>query len=467
MQIEMTPEEVLASIRPLVITVDALGTVTDVHGGFGGFFGLDLGSQIGASVFDFVAPDDIDELATYFAESTDHTGDELALTLPFRVGLVGSDGLAQPVDIIPTGYQDPSGSQGWLVVIVPIALSTAATRSLDAEMAGASRQQVRELLTEELAVDNESYGSRWFLIDLDDVTAETVTTSRPEDQPMAQALRDAIQAGWGPWAPMDPGEASAMRVADLDPAITALAAPRAWRRVVVAPVHADERCVAAYVQFSRVPDTLALDEVAANVQARIQRLVDVTALLITRWHDRDLLVAAATRDPLTGLANRDAFATALAGAPVPAAVLYIDLDRFKAINDQWGHQVGDQVLVEAARRVRGASGPDALVARLGGDEFVVHLPGATIRVAHEVAERVTAAVAEPMPDDGPPQVTISVGLATVDGDGDGDAVDLADRAMLRAKQEGRARVVIDDRSRHFPPPVAQARLDGPDPIGQR
>ncbi len=439
----MTPADVLASIRPLVITVDALGSIVDVHGGFGGFFGLDLALQIGASVFDFVAPDDIDELATYFAESAEHTGDELALTLPFRVGLVGSDGLAQPVDIIPTGYQDPSGAQGWVVVVVPIALSTAVTRSLDAEMAGASRQRVRELLTEELLVDNESYGSRWFLIDLDDVSAQTVTTSRPEDRPMARALGNVIAEGWGPWAAMDPGQAFAMRVADLDPTLVELAAPRAWRRMVVAPVHADERLVAAYVQFGRVPDTLALNELTANVRARIQRLVDVTALLITRWHDRDLLVAAATRDPLTGLANRDAFAAALEEASGPAAVLYIDLDRFKAINDQWGHQVGDAVLVEVGRRVREVGGPDAVVARLGGDEFVVFLPGATGGQAHDVAERVTVAITQPMPCvGGPTEVTVSVGVAVVEEDG--DAVDQADRAMLRAKREGRARVVVSD-----------------------
>lgn len=438
----MTPEEVLASIRPLVITVDALGTITDVHGRFGGFFGLDLDHRIGTSVFDFIDPADIDELATYFAESTEHTGDELALTLPFRVGVVGGDGLAQPVDVIPTGYQDPSGAQGWLVVVVPVALSTSVTRSLDAEMAGAPRQQVRQLLTEELLVDNDSYGSRWFLVDLDDVSAETVTTSRAEDQPMAQALSGAIADGWEPWAPMDPGQARAMEVADLGRAITDLTAPRAWRRLVVAPVHADQRLVGAYVQFSRVPDTLPLDQVTANVRGRIQRLVDVTALLITRWHDRDLLVAAATRDPLTGLANRDAFAAALGEASGAASVLYIDLDRFKAINDQWGHQAGDAVLVEVGRRVSEVGGPDTVVARLGGDEFVMLLPGVTLRQAHDVAERVAAAVAQPMAHvGGPTDVTVSVGVAVVEEDG--DAVDLADRAMLRAKREGRARVVVD------------------------
>ncbi len=444
----MTPEDVLASIRPLVITVDALGTILDAHGGFGGFFGIDLARQIGASVFDFVAPSNVDELATYFTESAGHTSDELALTLPFRVGLVGSDGLAQPVDIIPTGYQDPSGAQGWVVVIVPIALTTAVTSSLDAEMAGASRQRVRELLTEELLVDNESYGSRWFLIDLDEIAAEAVTTSRQEDLPMARALHAAIAEGWKPWEAMEPGEASAMRVADLCPKIVELAAPRDWCRMVVAPVHADGRLVAAYAQFGRVPDTLALDELTANVRARIQRLVDVTALLITRWHDRDLLVAAATRDPLTGLANRDTFAAALEEASMPAAVLYIDLDRFKTINDQWGHQVGDAVLIEVGRRVSHVGGPDAVVARLGGDEFVVFLPGATSERAHDVAKRVTAAITQPMVDvGGPTGVTVSVGVAVMKGDG--DAVDQADRAMLRAKREGRARVVVSDgRPRH-------------------
>lgn len=108
----------------------------------------------------------------------------------------------------------------------------------------------------------------------------------------------------------------------------------------------------------------------------------------------------ATHDMLTGLANRrllfDVMRTAMARAPRAAALLYLDLDGFKDVNDSLGHLAGDRVLFEVARRLEKASRPEETVARLGGDEFVVFLPAADDDLVKARAAQITREVSRPM-----------------------------------------------------------------------
>jgi diguanylate cyclase (GGDEF)-like protein len=430
-------ERLLDLLRPLVLVVDPLGTVLEYRGAHGGFHGYDPADFVGASVFDFVAPHQVDELATYFLEASGRSAGTLALPMPFRVALLDRQGNEHPVDVIPTG--DTSGDElRWIVVVLPVELQTPVARSLEAEMAGAPREHVKQLLTQELLVENTYYSTRWFLVDLTIPAGPQVTTARPEDQPVAAALSDEISRGWRPWGGVEPGESAPLVVDELPDALRAQALARSWRRAAVTPVHVDGTLVAAYLLLGRVPDDFEAPRVDANVRARIARLVDATALLIARWNDRERLVAAATRDPLTGLANRDAFADALAEADPDSSVLYVDVDHFKAVNDRFGHDAGDRVLIEIARRVSAACRPSDVVARFGGDEFVVLLNGVGAERAREIGERIVALVGEPMPDlPDVERVTVSVGLARMDE----DVVDAADQAMLQAKRAGRSRVI--------------------------
>ncbi len=442
----MDPERILEHLRPLVIVVDGTGTVISIHGGYGGFFGYDLAEWVGSSVFRFVAPEQVDELATYFLESTSRSVDARALPLPFRLSVVGADGRHHPVDVIPAGEPTDSDDPSWVVTIVPLELQSSVARSLEAEMAGAPRRRVKELLTEELLVENNHYSSRWFLVDLSHASGPTVTTARTEDDPMAEALGEEIaHHGWRPWGNVAAGSLQALEADELPEAPRRIAAERRWRRISVTPIHVHGTLVGAYLLFGRVPDDYDVNEINANVAARVQRLVDATALLIDRWHDRDRLVAAATRDPLTGLANRDAFADALAECADEATLLYLDVDRFKAVNDRHGHEVGDRVLVAVASRIVEACRPNDVVARFGGDEFVVLLNGVDAAHGTLIGERIVDAVAAPLADvDGVDRVTVSVGLAPVVRRD--DAVQAADTAMLEAKRSGRARlVVVEDR----------------------
>ncbi len=152
-------------------------------------------------------------------------------------------------------------------------------------------------------------------------------------------------------------------------------------------------------------------------------------------------------DSLTGLANRALFTDRLAQALALAersrhgiALLCLDLDRFKAVNDLFGHPGGDRVLVEAGARVRGVVRDMDTAARLGGDEFAIIQQLASQREAASVAERLLVELSRPYDLDGQ-QVTIgvSIGIALFPGDGS-DATMLmknADLALYRAKRDGR------------------------------
>jgi diguanylate cyclase (GGDEF)-like protein len=159
-------------------------------------------------------------------------------------------------------------------------------------------------------------------------------------------------------------------------------------------------------------------------------------------------------DELTGLKNRRAFfddaEPAVAAArrrKQPIAVALLDLDFFKDVNDTYGHAVGDIVLKEVARRITSTLREEQIVGRLGGEEFVALLPDTTPAQALIAIERVRKAIGAtqiPLPGGGPAiTVTVSGGIAPVlEDEGLESVIDLADKAMYRAKGLGRDRVEV-------------------------
>jgi diguanylate cyclase (GGDEF)-like protein/PAS domain S-box-containing protein len=196
---------------------------------------------------------------------------------------------------------------------------------------------------------------------------------------------------------------------------------------------------------------------------RAQSLLLVSADFTDRRREQQDLEYDASHDPLTGLANRALFLSCLQSAADHHAdrgmfaVLYLDLDRFKNVNDSFGHAAGDELLLEVSRRLTTALRQGDVVARLGGDEFTVLIPALDDPAcAVDCANRLLEAVAEPMEVAGHRLIiTGSVGVA-IASDDNHDAAELlhrADAAMYHAKETGRARVVKFDR----PGPQAPTR----------
>ncbi len=172
----------------------------------------------------------------------------------------------------------------------------------------------------------------------------------------------------------------------------------------------------------------------------------------------DELTHQAFHDSLTGLANRQLFADRLvhalarpAGPTSALAVLFLDLDDFKLVNDGLGHEVGDQLLIAVSERLAGALREHDTAARLGGDEFAVLLEGCDEEAATQVAEQLLATLAEPIVLEGVTHaVRASIGIATaVPGEvGDNELLRNADAAMYLAKERGKGSLAVYDPSLH-------------------
>jgi len=153
--------------------------------------------------------------------------------------------------------------------------------------------------------------------------------------------------------------------------------------------------------------------------------------------EREALAHSARTDALTGLLNHTAFQERLdAALPGPLALIALDVDRFKLINDLHGHAAGDEALRGVADALRAVVRGDDLCGRMGGDEFMVALVGADRAVAERVVERLHLALSLT-------PVTASAGIAVSPADSDSrdELMRAADAAMYTNKRKGRARML--------------------------
>jgi diguanylate cyclase (GGDEF)-like protein/PAS domain S-box-containing protein len=196
---------------------------------------------------------------------------------------------------------------------------------------------------------------------------------------------------------------------------------------------------------------------------RATRVVGSQTDVTDRRQAEQRLQHDALHDALTGLPNRVLFLDRLdqslrraqrrgrAGTESCGAVLFLDLDRFKLVNDSLGHHVGDRLLVAVARRLESALRPGDTVARLGGDEFTILLDDVCdAREATVIAERVQATLQDPFHlDSRELVVAASIGIALADPDAaPSDVMRDADVAMYRAKAEGKGRHAVFDARMH-------------------
>lgn len=194
------------------------------------------------------------------------------------------------------------------------------------------------------------------------------------------------------------------------------------------------------------PEWLSVSTIR-DAQGQITHHIGIVADLSRMKDAEEKIRFLSNFDPLTGLCNRvllqDRASLALAAArraQTKVALMYLDLDRFKNINDSLGHAMGDRVLQQLAERLKTHLHPDDTICRPGGDEFILLLPNTDAQGAAHVAERALALVREPMQLDGQRlSLSASVGLALYPDNGE-DLERLsqcADAALFRAKQKGR------------------------------
>lgn len=169
--------------------------------------------------------------------------------------------------------------------------------------------------------------------------------------------------------------------------------------------------------------------------------LDVTS----RQHHESALRERADTDPLTGLYNRGAFDSILGDrlrAGGRGVVYLLDLDGFKAVNDTFGHQKGDELLIAVATRIRESVRATDVVARLGGDEFALWLEGQVpqpVKIGDALIERIATIAATVVST---PRVTASIGVfRAFDGASVDQLLDCADQAMYVAKRAGKGRTV--------------------------
>jgi diguanylate cyclase (GGDEF)-like protein/PAS domain S-box-containing protein len=191
----------------------------------------------------------------------------------------------------------------------------------------------------------------------------------------------------------------------------------------------------------------ALRDDQGRLQLVVCHFVDVTE----KRAQQELLYRQSREDALTGLLSRRAFeddlGALIASRPADVAVIYIDVDRFKTVNDSFGHATGDRVLRTLGGRLADLAPPGSVLARLGGDEFAIGLV-ATAAQAERLGEALVRSCAEAVSlPGGHLMVTVSVGVSqAAAGDGAESALHSADLAMYSAKQNGRGRSRVFDES---------------------
>jgi diguanylate cyclase (GGDEF)-like protein len=205
----------------------------------------------------------------------------------------------------------------------------------------------------------------------------------------------------------------------------------------------------------RVLYSIALPGVGITIQHIIQRRNDnfTQRLMNKLLEEKEQLTDLSMIDPLTGLYNRRGFQNRLENILAAGSgnhfVLLLDIDHFKAYNDNYGHSMGDQALIRVSAAIRDAVRSRDVVTRYGGEEFMVLLTNTNAESAKDTAERIRLRVYDLkirhlFNEQVATNVTISIGIAPLEDDGIEEALELADKALYRAKKQGRNTILTSN-----------------------
>ncbi len=421
-------------MRPAVLIVDREGFILQATGGFGGFGDLDVADFVGKHALEIVAKEDQESLATIFMQAVGRSDFTVARPIPFVVRSPTPDGGFVAADAVATGVAH-GDEQGWVVVLHPHDQQTIPVAALSSLLEGASLATTLALAADHIAGPGNDGRRLASVIATDQLSStgslDLLGTKMPPD--VADALRALLIEPNNLLA--DIGARSVQfRAPALPEALAAAMQRHGFEDLIVMAIPLEGRGRATLVAVGGP----ARDPVPDNVTQLMERVAQVAALAMRSDREHRDLLHALMHDPLTGLGNRrrlDEVLEQLGGDD--HAIVYADLDLFKAVNDTYGHIVGDEVLTEVAERIRSCCRPSDVACRLGGDEFVVVLVDASEGGAEQIAERLRVAIAAPLPDAlGPRSITASIGVARATSCGGSLASEVlsrADDAMRLAK----------------------------------
>jgi len=416
----------------VTIRVDAVGQITYSSANVASLFGYEPDEVLGTNIIEYLDAD-------FSAEAMDSIGAPLlrpGLQRPMVFRLNAKDGRHPVVEVTANGQVDNPDVQGLMVYVRPWGERWLLDQALEAIAGSAPLESTLRLLVDVMRAETLE-GDGVLLYDRVDGTWH----GRIVAAGLGPAQRAEAEVTDAPWVEAArTGEPVRRPVAELPEPLRAEAEARGHTWCWVWPVHGIDAVQACLVLW-RVAD----EDADHTCRVSMDRLVRLTELVLAGERSASDLRFAASHDALTGLANRSRFLTELQAAAdrngpgSPVGVLYLDLDGFKPVNDEYGHAAGDLVLQVVGQRLTGAVRGGDLVARLGGDEFTVLCPGVVDRDAlAALAARLVETVGQPI-DIGEHLVSVgaSIGIAVSDRSGTSldQLVQDADGALYRAKRE--------------------------------
>jgi diguanylate cyclase (GGDEF)-like protein/PAS domain S-box-containing protein len=432
-QLDGIDAQLLNDALPLgVIVTDTVGVVRHVNARAAAMTGYSLDEAVGHSILDYVIDDDIDFLVASLAHGTDYPGMVMG---PARLRYRHRDGSVNWTEYWAYECPESFGFRGYII--------TMSTESVTDNLSNA----VHEIATgQPIETSLASVARAVNAYPL--VAVGTILVRRGDaidvigSWPFAD--RNFVDDSTMPWSGVFESAGSIdLDVDDLPPAPRAMAAAAGFRSVWIRPVVTQSGAVAAVFVAWRYEPGFA----SPNQERHLAETVGVARVAFDHEEHRAQLQRAALTDHLTGLGNRALLSRRLGeiGA-APTAVLYIDLDGFKQVNDTHGHDAGDAVLAAAAQRIVTVVRSNDMVFRMGGDEFIVICvdldedPAARDATIAGVAERIVDSLSTPfLVDELSLRLGASVGAAVRHaGDSPDHVIRRADRALLAAKRAGKS-----------------------------